>query len=198
MILLTRYFDYVWTNWCDLVEGGCPDTEEFNRVDTTNILWDRQVQSLVNKKFDIPNLIVTKASVCIFLTILNTWGEHFGSTTWIGILFCSKMNLLLTLILTNGCHFGILFWFKAILGGLGLMYRINTAVSRRENSLKALKLNPEYLWFRSVVTSNKIDFTADSIFSQFDIINIKTHAHWNEKTWLLHLSFTSFYYIYLY
>ena len=57
MNLLTRYFDYVWTNWCDLVEGGCPDTEEFNRVDTTNILWDRQVQSLVNKKFDISNLI---------------------------------------------------------------------------------------------------------------------------------------------
>ena len=57
MNLLTRYFDYVWTNWCDLVEGGCPDTEEINRVDTTNILWDRQVQSLVNKKFDVPNLI---------------------------------------------------------------------------------------------------------------------------------------------
>ena len=51
-----RYYDYVWTNWCDIVEGGCPDTLEFNHVDTTNILWDKEVQALVNKKFDIDRL----------------------------------------------------------------------------------------------------------------------------------------------
>ena len=51
-----RYYDYVWTNWCDIVEGGCPDTLDFNHVDTTNIIWDKQVQDMVKKKFDIDNL----------------------------------------------------------------------------------------------------------------------------------------------
>ena len=44
-----KYFDYVWTNWCDYVEGGCEDTRKFNFVDTKNILWDRQIQALVGK-----------------------------------------------------------------------------------------------------------------------------------------------------
>ncbi len=44
-----RFYDYVWTNWCDLVSGGCPDTKDYNFVDTRNILWDTQIQALVNK-----------------------------------------------------------------------------------------------------------------------------------------------------
>lgn len=39
----------MWTNWCDLVSGGCPDTRDYNFVDTRNILWDTQIQALVNK-----------------------------------------------------------------------------------------------------------------------------------------------------
>ena len=46
---LPRFYDYVWTNWCDLVSGGCPDTRDYNFVDTRNILWDTQIQALVNK-----------------------------------------------------------------------------------------------------------------------------------------------------
>ena len=38
------------------MEGGCPDTLEFNQVDTTNIIWDKQVQAMVNRKFDIDSL----------------------------------------------------------------------------------------------------------------------------------------------
>ena len=56
-MLTIRYYDYVWTNWCDLVDGGCPDTVEFNRVDTTNILWDKQILQMVNAKFDINKLL---------------------------------------------------------------------------------------------------------------------------------------------
>ena len=121
------------------------------------------------------------------------WAFRLNNLDWDFILFQNE-----TLVNPNPDQ-RMSFWHFVLIQSHLRRFRvnvINTAVSRRKNSLKALKLNPEYLWFRSVVTSNKIDFTADSIFSQFDIINIKTHAHWNEKTWLLHLSFTSFYYIY--
>ena len=40
-------YDYVWTNWCDLVAGGCPDTWTYNHADTGHVVWEPEIQRLV-------------------------------------------------------------------------------------------------------------------------------------------------------
>ena len=52
-VLLCRYYDYVWTNWCDYVEGGCGNTLAYNHVDTRNIVWEKQLQEMVNRKLGL-------------------------------------------------------------------------------------------------------------------------------------------------
>jgi len=42
-----KYWDYTWTNWCDLVDGGCPDATDQLLQDEESISWDPEIQQLL-------------------------------------------------------------------------------------------------------------------------------------------------------
>ena len=65
---MRRFWDYTWTNWCDLVEGGCPDAEEeegglFGEGED-GIQWDPELQERIREEFliqrQIPEIHISK------------------------------------------------------------------------------------------------------------------------------------------
>jgi len=48
-----RFWDYTWTNWCDFVQGGCPEEEEYT---TDHVVWDRDVQSRLSNNIIVQTL----------------------------------------------------------------------------------------------------------------------------------------------
>ena len=61
---MCRFWDYTWTNWCDLVEGGCPDAEEEEEGLLDGIQWDPELQERIREEFliqhQIPEIHISK------------------------------------------------------------------------------------------------------------------------------------------
>ena len=66
LILVPRFWDYTWTNWCDLVEGGCPAAEGDNDhlIEEARILWDPDLQERIREEIllqqQLPEIYVSK------------------------------------------------------------------------------------------------------------------------------------------
>ena len=65
-ILVPRFWDYTWTNWCDLVEGGCPAAEgdDDHLIEEARILWDPELQERIREEIllqqQLPEIYVSK------------------------------------------------------------------------------------------------------------------------------------------
>ena len=64
---MCRFWDYTWTNWCDLVEGGCPDAEEGGSLldqGEDGIQWDPELQERIREELmiqhQIPEIHISK------------------------------------------------------------------------------------------------------------------------------------------
>ena len=66
LILVPRFWDYTWTNWCDLVEGGCPAAEgdDDHLIEEPRILWDPELQERIREEIllqqQLPEIYVSK------------------------------------------------------------------------------------------------------------------------------------------
>ena len=62
---MRRFWDYTWTNWCDLVEGGCPDAEQGESLlAEVEIEWDPELQERIREELliqhQIPEIHISK------------------------------------------------------------------------------------------------------------------------------------------
>ena len=61
-----RFWDYTWTNWCDLVEGGCPGAEIESQLERAvdGIQWDPELQERIREELlmqhQIPEIHISK------------------------------------------------------------------------------------------------------------------------------------------
>lgn len=61
-----KFWDYTWTNWCDLVEGGCPAAEgdDDHLIEEARILWDPELQERIREEIllqqQLPEIYVSK------------------------------------------------------------------------------------------------------------------------------------------
>ena len=57
---------YTWTNWCDLVEGGCPGADVESQLDRAvdGIQWDPELQERIREELlmqhQIPEIHISK------------------------------------------------------------------------------------------------------------------------------------------